>query len=261
MNPEGVVILIDENLTEDLKAKLQDWAERLRFPTTTDTTTIHLTFLNDRLVLRHRELPRMAPLEIDLVGGDLGHRRKYGRVGKNQLMGKALGLAHSKHPRVLDATGGLGADTFSMRLLGCSVLYVERSPVVFALFADAVERARREVETAKLVGTDLSLHLGDARKLMSGLAHEERPDVVYLDPMFPPKKKTALAKGEMQYLQKLFSQDETEAFKEARSLVEVALQSARRRVVVKRPLKAEPLRDGVNHVYRGTTIRYDVYHV
>ena len=62
------------------------------------------------------------------------------------------------------------------------------------------------------------------------------PDVVYLDPMYPHRQKSALVKKEMRVFQSLVGADE-----DADLLLAPALALATRRVVVKRPDYAEPL--------------------
>ena len=64
----------------------------------------------------------------------------------------------------------------------------------------------------------------------------DRPQVVYLDPMFPHRRKKALVKKEMQLLQQLLGEDLDSA-----DLLSAALDTARERVVVKRPRTALPL--------------------
>jgi 16S rRNA (guanine1516-N2)-methyltransferase len=94
----------------------------------------------------------------------------------------------------------------------------------------------------------------DARRWLAGLAEADRPDVVFLDPMYPEKKK-ALAKREMQMLQQLLggpASDDAE-------LLEIARSIARRRVVVKRPPQAPPLAPAPHHVLETKLVRFDVY--
>ena len=82
----------------------------------------------------------------------------------------------------------------------------------------------------------------------------EAPDVVYLDPMFPPKQKSALVKKEMRILRQLVGDDA-----DAGELFELACALARQRVVVKRLRHAEPLAPNPTHSHRDKTTRYDVY--
>lgn len=61
------------------------------------------------------------------------------------------------------------------------------------------------------------------------------PDVVYLDPMYPHRQKSALVKKEMRVFQSLVGNDD-----DADSLLIPAMTIAKRRVVVKRPNYASP---------------------
>jgi 16S rRNA (guanine1516-N2)-methyltransferase len=144
---------------------------------------------------------------------------------------------------VLDATAGLGRDAFTLYTLGCDVICIERSPVVAALFQDGLQRA----------GIELPLVVCDACEYMAALHEKERPDVVYLDPMFPERRKSAAVKKEMQYMQALLGADDADA------LFESAIKCARKRVVIKRPAHARQVGGKPNHSLGGKTVRFDVY--
>jgi 16S rRNA (guanine1516-N2)-methyltransferase len=77
-------------------------------------------------------------------------------------------------------------------------------------------------------------------------------DVVYLDPMFPSRKKSALVNGPMQYLQQFLGEDQ-----DAETLVQSALQSGAKRVVVKRPVTASA--EGAAYSLEAKANRFDVY--
>lgn len=81
------------------------------------------------------------------------------------------------------------------------------------------------------------------------------PAVVYLDPMYPHRSKSALVKKEMRILRILVGDDEDSA-----KLLTSALQVANKRVVVKRPAYAPPL-TGLepNLVFKTKNNRFDVY--
>ena len=100
------------------------------------------------------------------------------------------------------------------------------------------------------------MHLctGDALELMSGWSLEV-PQVVYLDPMFPHREKSALVKKEMRALRPLVGDDD-----DASALLDAARRLASHRVVVKRPRHAEAL-GGVApaHMLEGASSRFDIY--
>jgi 16S rRNA (guanine1516-N2)-methyltransferase len=119
--------------------------------------------------------------------------------------------------------------------------------VVAALVNDALGRDR---QTALL-----RLIVGDARTILPTL--DPAPDVIYLDPMFPPKRrKSAAVRKELALLRRLAGDDP-----DAHELFEVARRCARQRVVVKRPDHAAPLAPNPTVSYGGKLVRYDVYRV
>jgi len=195
-----------------------------------------------------------ASLRCELSTGRAGYRRQHGG-GVRQALARAVGLRGGARPSVLDATAGLGRDGFELAGLGCHVTLLERSPVVHALLRDGLARA--QASAAATCGR-ISLHLADAAEVLLGLAGDtavQHPDVVYLDPMHPPRDKAALVRKEMRLLRAAVGDDA-----DAAALIEPALVMARQRVVVKRPLRAEAL-DGrpPDWSVSGRTTRYDVY--
>ncbi|WP_344958882.1 class I SAM-dependent methyltransferase [Zobellella aerophila] len=184
-----------------------------------------LVFVEGRLELRKLDEPKLGAVYVDFVGGAAAHRRKFGG-GRGQSIAKAVGLKHGLTPTVIDGTAGLGRDAFVLASLGCRVTLCERHPVVHALLADGLRRAREDAEIGGWVGD--RLWLSPTPCGLEGIT--EPVDVVYLDPMFPHKKKSALVKKEMRVFQSLVGPD-----LDADGLLPRALALARARVVVKRP--------------------------
>lgn len=179
------------------------------------------------LELRKLDEPKLGPVFVDFVEGAVAHRRKFGG-GRGQSIAKAVGLKAGANPNVVDATAGLGRDAFVLASLGCTVTMLERHPVVAALLADGLERAKQDPEIGAWVSDRLSLRAGPALENLQQLGFT--PDVVYLDPMFPHRQKSALVKKEMRVFQSLVGPD-----LDADALLPVALSVAGKRVVVKRP--------------------------
>lgn len=194
-----------------------------------------LVLTAERLELRKLDEPKLGAIFVDLIGGAVGHRRKFGG-GKGQAIAKAAGLNKGVTPTILDGTAGLGRDAFVLASLGCRVQMVERHPVVAALLEDGLQRASQDSEIGAWVQERMTLLHASSHDALSQLAadpHFVRPDVVYLDPMYPHpenKKKTALVKKEMRVFQSLVGADN-----DADALLQPALQLATKRVVVKRP--------------------------
>lgn len=186
-----------------------------------------LVHTGQHLELRKLDEPKLGPVFVDFVEGAVAHRRKFGG-GRGQSIAKAVGLKSGATPHVVDATAGLGRDAFVLASLGCHVTMLERHPIVAALLADGLERAKLDPEIGEWVSERMSLRSGPALENLQQLGFT--PDVVYLDPMFPHRQKSALVKKEMRVFQSLVGAD-----LDADALLPVALSVAAKRVVVKRP--------------------------
>jgi 16S rRNA (guanine1516-N2)-methyltransferase len=219
-------------------------------------TEVRAVLITDDGVLSLQQTGRGAPgpVVVNFGSGALDYRR---RDGATELLGKAVGQGVKRPLRMLDATAGLGTDAFVLAHLGHRVLMCERDPVVVELLRSGLERATRrgDAAVAGVVGR-LSLSAGDARECDSALLRDL--DVIYLDPMFPQRLKSAAVKKEMALLQWLLGDAST--VQDADSLLRWALQQDPARVVVKRPLRAESVASlPPAHRIEGKAVRYDVY--
>lgn len=190
-------------------------------------------------------------LVVDFVGGAVGHRFRSGE-GRGQALAKAAGLARGVTPDIVDATAGLGRDAFLLASLGAKVTLIERSEKMHALLAAGLARAALEGgRYAETVARMTLLH-GDSSMLLPEL----KPQVVLVDPMHPPRGNTALVKKEMRQIREIVGTDP-----DAEKLMQVALASAQNRVVLKWPLRADPMA-GIrkpSHQILGKSTRYDVF--
>lgn len=177
--------------------------------------------------------PKLGAIKVDFVEGAVAHRRKFGG-GRGQDIAKAVGLKHGFTPHVLDATAGLGRDAFVLASLGCQLTLMERMPVVAALLNDGIERAKLNSDITEIANNMQLLFASSLDNMEIAIA----PDVVYLDPMYPHREKSAAVKKEMRIFQSLVGED-----LDADSLLAPALALAKYRVVVKRPSYAPPLAD------------------
>ncbi|PML76694.1 class I SAM-dependent methyltransferase [Enterovibrio norvegicus] len=246
-------------LSCDAPARADTLAEiAQRWGLTHDADAIFALVLTEsRLELRKLDEPKLGAVYVDLVGGAAGHRRKFGG-GKGQSIAKAVGLNKGATPTVLDATAGLGRDAFVLASLGCKVQMVERHPVVAALLEDGLMRAKADADIGGWVSERLSMVHASSHDALNQLVSDAtltRPDVVYLDPMYPHKKKSALVKKEMRVFQSLVGADN-----DADGLFAPAYELATKRVVVKRPDYAEFIADKTPSTQIETKKnRFDVY--
>lgn len=212
-----------------------------------------LTATAERLELYDLAQRRCKPIVVDFQGGTMGYRRTSLRSGK-QPIARAVGLRGQKRS-VLDATGGLGRDAFVLACLGCSVTIVERSPVLAAMLRDGFARAAACGDAGlREVVSRMTLIEGDACDVLDRTEERYAPDVVYVDPMYPPTHKSALVKNELRMLRSLVGTDP-----DAASLVELARRVALDRVVVKRHRHAPSLAGDPDTTYVGRRVRYDVH--
>lgn len=164
------------------------------------------------------------------------------RAGQALLLARAC--AAGKRPAVADLMAGWGLDGLCLASKGCAVTLVERSPLVWAMLDDFVLRHRLPAE---VVWEEAGAWC---------ISHGKAVDVAYLDPMFPPRGKTALPGKPMQLLRTLAWEDGLELAQR----IEQAKEAARDRVVVKRRAGAAAAHKPSWQVC-GRRLRFDVYRV
>lgn len=170
-----------------------------------------------------------------------------GNCSRNQPLGRAVG---KKTDTVIDATAGLGYDSVLLACMGFHVMAVERSPIVAALFADGMRRVREMPAWSESIDR-IELVVCDAADYLHRMTTQ--PDAVYIDPMFPPKRKAALAPKRIRMVRELVGDDNDSA------QLLIAARNAAHRVAVKRPSHAPPIADDRSHVIETKMVRYDVY--
>ena len=187
-----------------------------------------------------RILPRVKPAKLN-----------------GELLVKAAKLKGVQTPAAIDCTAGLGEDSFLLAAAGFNVTMFERDATIAALLEDGLARAAANPALASIAAR-MSLHNGDSLEYLAALpsSGEAPPDVIYLDPMFPARTKSAAVKKKFQLLHVLERPCETT---EEEALVRAALAAGPRKVVIKRPAKGPQLA-GIKPSYSisGKAVRYDV---
>lgn len=251
MKPTIAIIRPEQSLLEKALALAQHLNIPLIDTVEKNNCTAVFIFVSNTLSLQLIGPKAPGPICVDFISGKYAHRRKYGG-GKSQLIAKAVGLKSLKCPSVLDLTAGLGQDAFVLACLGCSVTMIERSPIIAALVEDAINRATNDAFFSTL---KFQLIISDSIDYLKTLSQEHYPDVIYIDPMFPARTKTALVKKEMRILREIVGEDP-----DSKLLLNAACSVAKKRVVVKRPRLAPHLNDRVpDLIVRGESSRYDIY--
>jgi len=199
---------------------------------------LSLVLADGVLSLRDNRGRGLKPLSVDLTGP--------APRSKKQPLGQAVGR---RTRTVMDATAGWGDDTRRLCAMGYAVTAVERNPVMGALLRNAAARASR----AERAGGTLQIVEADAIEHLA--AHPGGWDCVYLDPMFPPKRRSStLAKRPLRLLRELAGDDP-----DKHRLFQAAVTAAAKRVVVKRPDHSPPVFGEPAQTLAGKLVCYDVY--
>jgi 16S rRNA (guanine1516-N2)-methyltransferase len=207
-----------------------------------------LSWRDDCLKLLDKELLKKGGLVVDIEPRH-GEQRSW-PAPKQGPLAQALGR---KTRVIVDATTGWGQDSLHIFRMGYEVLCMERSPLMAELLIDGFKRLAEQDWMRRLNLHPPGLLIGDAIDMLTALVIQ--PDCIYLDPMFPPKRKnSALAKKSMMVLRDLLGDDQ-----DKEQLFAAALAAAGKRVVVKSPDYAEPLCGKPNESFQGKLLRYDVY--
>lgn len=197
---------------------------------------------------------KMQPAWVDEIG-----RLKRATL-KSEMIARACQL--SEHPRLLDATAGLGHDSLLMAHLGAQVTLLERHPILFTLLESAHAQALKDPYLSETVQR-MQLIFNDAEKYLTSCVADQF-DVIYLDPMFPQRdqnknalKKQAQVKKQMQLLHKLLPEDGEMDLGDR--LLDLS-RAVAKRVIVKRPRLAVFLADTEpQHQWTGDACRFDAY--
>lgn len=180
-------------------------------------------------------------------------RIRPGRLQKELLVraAKIKRLSTTETPTVFDATAGLGEDSFLLAAAGFSVTLCERDSVIAALLQDALRRAAEQPQLQDIVA-HMHLVMSDSIQVLEQL--QTAPDVVYLDPMFPRRRKSAAVKKKFQVLHQLEA-----PCADAIDLLQTAFHANPRKIVIKRPAKGPLLADvKPSYSLSGKSVRYDV---
>ncbi len=204
--------------------------------------------------------PPPRPFLVDFTRPEFTRRLQEGKRG---LLGRAVGLAKGTRPHIWDATLGFGRDAMRLALLGAQIRGFERDRIVLALLEDGIERARSSGSPfSEVVEERWGVSSGDAKPSLRALAERRspgaRPEVIFLDPMFP-ERGSALAKREAQVLTALCGGGGDA--REDSTLFAAAWESEVERIVVKRPRIARAIVEEPkpNQCFEGKSVRYDLY--
>ena len=198
------------------------------------------------------------------------HRLTPGKLSSELLVRAAKLRDPGPCPVAIDCTAGLGEDSMLLAAMGYTVHLFEYDSITAELLDNALCRSRSSDSSGALSAftNRMILHKEDSLAVLSALkglpvrSKEEitdigtfpyltsAPDLIYLDPMFPARRKSGLITKKLQRLESPCA-DES-------ALLTAAICANPRRIVIKRPLKGPFLAD-IKPAYsiRGKAIRYD----
>lgn len=202
----------------------------------------------EHLELIDTSTAEFKPIFIDFLDEKFFRRQQ--QSGFSQHLARACGVSKHHKPVVIDATTGFGTDAFILASLGCEMICIERNELLAQLLADALERAKLVIPE---VTVRIKLIHDDAKHFLTTVT--EKPNVIYLDPMYPHRNKSALVKKEMRILRELVGSDD-----DSIELFELAYTTTKNRVVVKRHRLAPTITNKKpTFSLTGKNCRFDVY--
>ena len=190
-------------------------------------------------------------LKCSFIEGPILHRLKYGK-GRGQNLAKAVGMKSNKNRNIIDATAGLGYDSFILASIGAKVTLIERSQKMHELLQNGIDEGKSFGGEIEKIINRMELLFGDSKDILPKLT----PEVIMIDTMYKDRKKTALVKNNMRLVREIVGPDSDYI-----ELLKVALNCAKNRVVLKQPRYADPIEEirKCSHQILGKTIRYDVF--
>ena len=201
-------------------------------------------------------------LKIDFFSKKMRYRMQHLNKAQEPLL-RALGWKSNERKNVLDLTAGLGRDSTLLFFAGFNVTMFERNPVLQILLKVALQAVpmaefAQQWCLREQDAIDYLTHYSPQPEAVSQseVADEiDQIELIYLDPMYPERKKAALVKKELRIIRELVGDDP-----DSEALLDVALKSGAERVVVKRP-KGAPIVGGrkPNHSVESPNTRFDVY--
>ena len=203
-------------------------------------------FFNKDNIL-HYKISDKESLSFDFLKGRLFNRLK--RIEHESLIKKAIGK-NKAQLKIFDATAGSLIDTIIFLKLGHKVVACEQSKILYRLLNDAILRAKKEYDFFE----NLSFINSDSAVIIDSYLDS---DIFYFDPMFEEVKQNTKRSGTLQKIGNVLSFEKLEDT--STQIFDHMLKKKYKKVIVKRPIKSNPLYGKINYQVKGKAIRYDVY--
>ena len=202
-------------------------------------------FYKDNIL--HYKISDKESLSFDFLKGRLFNRLK--RIEHESLIKKAIGK-NKVQLKIFDATAGSLIDTIIFLKLGHKVVACEQSKILYRLLNDAILRAKKEYDFFD----NLSFINSDSAEIIDSYLDS---DIFYFDPMFEEVKQNTKRSGTLQKIGNVLSFEKLEDT--SAQIFDHMLKKKYKKVIVKRPIKSNPLYEKINYQVKGKAIRYDVY--
>ena len=202
-------------------------------------------FYKDNIL--HYKISDKESLSFDFLKGRLFNRLK--RIEHESLVKKAIGK-NKAQLKIFDATAGSLIDTIIFLKLGHKVVACEQSKILYRLLNDAILRAKKEYNFFD----NLSFINSDSAVIIDSYLDS---DIFYFDPMFEEVKQNTKRSGTLQKIGNVLSFEKLEDT--SAQIFDHMLKKKYKKVIVKRPIKSNPLYEKINYQVKGKAIRYDVY--
>tara|TARA_X000000368_G_scaffold4284_1_gene3249 strand:- start:959 stop:1594 length:636 start_codon:yes stop_codon:yes gene_type:complete len=202
-------------------------------------------FYKDNIL--HYKISDKESLSFDFLKGRLFNRLK--RIEHESLIKKAIGK-NKAQLKIFDATAGSLIDTIIFLKLGHKVVACEQSKILYRLLNDAILRAKKEYDFFD----NLSFINSDSAVIIDSYLDS---DIFYFDPMFEEVKQNTKRSGTLQKIGNVLSFEKLEDT--SAQIFDHMLKKKYKKVIVKRPIKSNPLYEKINYQVKGKAIRYDVY--
>lgn len=202
-------------------------------------------FYKDNIL--HYKISHKESLSFDFLKGRLFNRLK--RIEHESLIKKAIGK-NKAQLKIFDATAGSLIDTIIFLKLGHKVVACEQSKILYRLLNDAILRAKKEYDFFD----NLSFINSDSAVIIDSYLDS---DIFYFDPMFEEVKQNTKRSGTLQKIGNVLSFEKLEDT--SAQIFDHMLKKKYKKVIVKRPIKSNPLYEKINYQVKGKAIRYDVY--
>ena len=204
----------------------------------------HFFYINNIL---HYKISNNESLSFDFLKGRLFNRLK--KIEHESLIKKAIGKNKVKL-KIFDATAGSLIDSIIFLKLGHRVVACEQSKILYRLLDDAILRAKNEYNFFE----NLSFINSDSAKIID--SHLDS-DIFYFDPMFKDIKQNIKRSGTLQKIGSVLSLERLEDT--SQKIFNQMLKKKYKKIIVKRPIKSNPLHEKINYQVKGKAIRYDIY--